>query len=142
VAASILWPALLSAGAGARIHSESSWLGAAVYLSAGLICHQRADRSFHTHGVKWPVCARCAGLYLAAPLGALVALAGGRGLRRPRDLKALGLAALPTAATFVLEHGGFASITSTHRFIAALPLGAVVAWVVVRAARGPEAAIE
>ena len=46
------------------------------------------------------------------------------------------------AATFVLEHGGIASITSTQRFIAALPLGAAVAWVVVRAARGPHAAIE
>jgi uncharacterized membrane protein len=142
VAASLLWPALLAAGAGARATGEGSWLGAAVYISAGLVCHQRDDRSFHTHGVKWPVCARCSGLYLAAPLGALVALAGGRGLRRSRDLKALALAALPTAATFVLEHGGFASITSTQRFIAALPLGAAAAWVVIRAARGPDAAIE
>jgi uncharacterized membrane protein len=142
VAASILWPGLLAAGAGARIHDETSLLGAAVYLSAGMVCHQRGDRSFHTHGVKWPVCARCSGLYLAAAVGALAALAGGRGLRRPRDLKVLGFAALPTAATFVLEHGGLASITSDHRFMAALPLGAAVAWVVVRAARGPEAAIE
>jgi uncharacterized membrane protein len=142
VAASILWPALLAAGAGARINDEGSWLGAAVYLSAGMVCHQRDDRSFHTHGVKWPVCARCSGLYLAASLGALAGLAGGRGLRRPRDLKLLALAALPTAATFVLEHGGFVSITSAQRFIAALPLGAAVTWVVVRAARGPEAAIE
>jgi uncharacterized membrane protein len=133
---------LLAAGAGARINNEGSLLGAAVYLSAGLVCHQRGDRSFHTHGVKWPVCARCSGLYLAASLGALAALAGGGGLRRPGDLAALAFAALPTAATFVLEHGGFATITSAHRFIAALPLGAAVAWVVVRAARGPEAAIE
>src|SRR6186713_2453169 len=142
VAASLLWPALLAAGAGARATGEDSWLGAAVYISAGLVCHQRDDRSFHTHGVKWPVCARCSGLYLAAPLGALVALAGGRGLRRSRDLKTLALCAFPTAATFVLEHGGIASVTSTQRFIAALPLGAAVAWVVVRAARGPHAAIE
>ena len=142
VAASLLWPALLAAGAGARATGEDSWLGAAVYISAGLVCHQRDDRSFHTHGVKWPVCARCSGLYLAAPLGALVALAGGRGLRRPWDLKTLALCAFPTAATFVLEHGGVAPITSTQRFIAALPLGAAAAWVVVRAARGPHAAIE
>jgi uncharacterized membrane protein len=92
--------------------------------------------------VKWPVCARCSGLYLAAPLGALVALAGGHGLRRQRDLRILALAAVPTAVSFVLEHGGLAPMTSTLRFIAALPLGAAVAWVVVRAARGPEAAIE
>jgi hypothetical protein len=138
----MLWPALLAAGAGARLHSERSWLGAAVYMSAGLICHQRVERSFHTHGVKWPVCARCSGLYLAAPLGALGAALGGGGLRRRRDLTVLALAAFPTAATFVLEHGGLASITSPQRFIAALPLGAAVAWVVVRAARGAEAAIE
>jgi uncharacterized membrane protein len=142
VAASILWPALLAVGAGARIRNENSSLGAAVYLTSGLVCHQRDERSFHTHGVKWPVCGRCSGLYLAAPLGALLALAGGRGLRRSQDLKALALAAFPTAATFVLEHGGIASISSTHRFIAALPLGAAAAWVVVRAARGPHAAIE
>ena len=142
VAASILWPALLAAGTGARVRDEGSPLGAVVYLTGGLVCHQRDDRSFHTRGVKWPVCARCSGLYLAAPLGALVALAGGRGLRRSRDLKTLALAALPTAATFVLEHGGIASISSTQRFIAALPLGAAVAWVVVRAAQGPNAAIE
>ena len=54
----------------------------------------------------------------------------------------LALASLPTAATFVIEHGGLASITSMVRFIAALPLGVAVTWVVVRAARGPEAAIE
>jgi uncharacterized membrane protein len=142
VAASILWPAFLAAGAGARLRNEVSPFGAAVYMSGGLVCHQRDDRSFHTHGMKWPVCARCSGLYLAAPLGALVALAGGRGLRRSRDLKMLALCAFPTAAAFVLEHGGIASITSTQRFIAALPLGAAVAWVVVRAARGPHAAIE
>ena len=142
VAASILWSALLAAGAGTRIYNEHSSVAAAIYLAAGLVCHQRDDRSFHTHGVKWPVCARCSGLYLAAPLGALAALAGGYGLRRRRDLTVLAFAALPTVATFVIEHGGLASITSTVRFIAALPLGAAVAWVVVRAARGPEAAIE
>jgi uncharacterized membrane protein len=142
VAASILWPAFLAAGAGARIRDDNSFLAAAVYMSGGLVCHQRDDRSFHTHGAKWPVCARCSGLYLAAPLGALVALTGGRGLRRSRDLKMLALCAFPTAVTFVVEHGGIALITSTQRFIAALPLGAAVAWVVVRAARGPAAAIE
>jgi len=142
VAASILWPVLLGMGAGTRIQNERSGFAGVVYLSAGLVCHQSDDRSFHTHGVKWPVCARCSGLYLAAPWGALAALAGRNGLRRRRDLTILALAAVPTAVTFVLEHGGLAPMTSILRFIAALPLGAAVAWVVVRAARGPEAAIE
>ena len=118
------------------------WPAAVVYTAAGLVCHQRDDRSFHTHGVKWPVCARCSGLYLAAPLGAFAALLGPGRLRRARDLKMLAFAAAPTAITFVLEHGGVAGVSSAARFVAALPLGAAVAWVVVRAARGPETAIE
>ena len=142
VAASIVWPLLLATGAAARIHSGPSWIAAAVYMTSGLVCHQRDDRSFHTDDVKWPVCARCSGLYLSAPLGALAAFAGGYGLRRRRDLTVLAFAALPTAATFVFEHGGLATMTSIVRFVAALPLGAAVAWVVVRAARGPDAAIE
>ena len=142
VAASILWPVLLAVGATARIQSEHSGMAAGVYLAAGLVCHQRDARSFHTHGVKWPVCARCSGLYLAAPLGALAAVAGGGSLRRRRDLKILALAAVPTVVTFVLEHGGLAPMTSAMRFFAALPLGASVAWLVVRAMRGPDAAIE
>ena len=142
VAASILWPALLAAGAGTRIYNEQSLMAGAVYLTAGLVCHQRDDRSFHTLDVKWPVCARCSGLYLAAPLGALAAMARGRGLRRRRDLMTLALAAAPTAITFIVEHGGLTPMTSMVRFVAALPFGAAVAWVVVRAARGPEAAIE
>jgi uncharacterized membrane protein len=142
VAAAMIWPLVLSAGAAARIARTGSSAAAAVYTAAGLVCHQRDDRSFHTYGVKWPVCARCSGLYLAAPLGAFAALLGAGRLRRARDLKVLALAAAPTAITFVIEHGGVASVSSATRFVAALPLGAAVAWVVVRAARGPETAIE
>ena len=47
---------------------------AAAYQVGGILCHQRADRSFHTDAVQWPVCARCAGLYMSAGLGALVML--------------------------------------------------------------------
>lgn len=142
VAAAVAWPLALAAAAAARMEHTGSVPAAVVYTAAGLVCHQRADRSFHTHHVKWPVCARCSGLYLAAPLGAFAALLARGRLRRPRDLKALAVAAAPTAITFVLEHGGLASVSSASRFLAALPLGAAVAWVVVRAARGPETAIE
>jgi uncharacterized membrane protein len=142
VAAAVIWPLVLSAGAAARMERAGSPAAAAVYTAAGLVCHQRDERSFHTYGVKWPVCARCSGLYLAAPLGAFAALLGPGRLRRARDLKVLALAAAPTAITFVIEHGGIADVSSATRFVAALPLGAAVAWVVVRAARGPETAIE
>jgi len=70
VAAAIVWP--LAAG-GAVWHRASHpddrpALGAAVvYLAGGRICHQRPERSFATRDVQWPVCARCSGLYLAAP---------------------------------------------------------------------------
>ena len=72
VAAAIAWP--LVAG-GAHWHRASHPEGGqgpwatVVYLAGGRICHQLPERSFHTHGVAWPVCARCSGLYLAAPFG-------------------------------------------------------------------------
>jgi len=33
------------------------------------MCHQRAERSFYFGIRKFPVCARCTGMYLAVPLG-------------------------------------------------------------------------
>jgi uncharacterized membrane protein len=38
------------------------------------ICHQRNDRSFYSGLRKFPVCARCTGIYLALPLGVVLAL--------------------------------------------------------------------
>jgi uncharacterized membrane protein len=141
-AAAILWPVLLVAGTASRIAARQPWLTATVYAAAGTVCHQRPDRSFHTHGARWPVCARCSGLYLAAPVGAIVAAASRRRLRRARDLRVLAIAALPTVVSFVLEHAGLTAVTSAVRFVAALPLGAALAWVVVSAATGPERSIE
>lgn len=34
-------------------------------IAGAKICHQREDRSFHAGIRKWPVCARCSGIYLA-----------------------------------------------------------------------------
>jgi uncharacterized membrane protein len=141
VAASIVWPLLLASGAVALAWRPGSWPAAAVYAVAGTVCHQRDDRSFHTHGVKWPVCARCSGLYLSAPVGALAAAALAGSLRRRRDLGILAIAAAGTAVSFAVEHGGIAPLSSTVRFAAALPLGAALAWVIVRAARGPGSSI-
>ena len=136
VAAAVLWPTLLSAAAIERVRGEAPGLAAVVYLIAGRVCHQRPERSFHTHGVSWPVCGRCSGLYLAAPFGALVVLAG-RSRTSPsgrRVRSVLYLAALPTAITVLLEWSGVVGVGNAARAIAALPLGAAVAWAVVSVA--------
>jgi len=118
-------------------------LAAAAYLTGHVVCHQLPDRSFHPFGVQMPVCARCAGLYASAPLGAALALVLGVGAvggrRRPTAAlvrAVLVTTALPTAATWSVEWLGLAHVSSIGRFAAALPLGAAIAWVVVTAVGG------
>jgi uncharacterized membrane protein len=45
------------------------------YAMGHLVCHQRPDRSFFSCGQQWPVCGRCAGLYMGFACGGLVGLA-------------------------------------------------------------------
>jgi uncharacterized membrane protein len=116
------------------------WLGTSVYAVAGRICHQRPERSFHTAGVQWPVCGRCAGLYLAAPFGAVLALAAAR--RHVPSRAWFVAAAVPTAVTFGLEFFGLAPMTSVARALAALPLGAAVTYFMVAAIRSGPGAVE
>lgn len=103
-----------------------------VYAAASRICHQRPERSFHTHDVAWPVCARCTGLYLAAPFAAFVAFR-----RRPSatssvsPMRVVALAAIPTVLTLVWEWGGLGTPPNLVRFVTALPLGAAVAFVLI-----------
>lgn len=137
LAAALAWPAWLVSGTVARVEGRAPWLVAGVYLSASQVCHQRVDRSFHSHGVPWPVCGRCTGLYLAAPLGALAALRRRRGRTGRRDVIGLAAAAVPTALTFALEQLGAVDVSTWVRCAAALPLGTAVAWVIVHVARGP-----
>jgi uncharacterized membrane protein len=136
--ASILWPTTLGAAAWTSIRGEPApWTGI-VYLAASRVCHQRPDRSFHTAGVQWPVCGRCSGLYLAAPLGALAAAATAK--RRARSASALvlvGAAAVPTVVTIALEWLHVAPISNLARALAALPLGAAIAFVLIRTAGRP-----
>ena len=140
--AAIAWPLFLAAGLRSRIEGEAPWLTSVVYLSAGRVCHQRPERSFHTSGVSWPVCGRCAGLYLAAPFGAVLALML---MRRRRAAAAswrwMALAAAPTALTWVLEYASVVPVSSLARALAAVPLGAAVAFVIVAVA-GPRPSIE
>lgn len=152
VAAAIVWP--LAAG-GAVWHRAShpdrgpGLSVTVVYLAGGRICHQRPERSFATRDVQWPVCARCSGLYLAAPFGALALLARrryvGRGSSRAKVgvfgaaratpyVRILALAAIPTALTLLWEWGGMGTPSNLIRFTTALPLGAAVMWVLLQVA--------
>jgi uncharacterized membrane protein len=144
VAGAIVWPVALGAAAAARMTGAPRAWTTVVYAMASTVCHQRPDRSFHTAGVQWPVCGRCAGLYLAAPMGAVFALFSRRRRRAVRDRASiawLAIAALPTAATLALEWSGLSTVTSIARAAAALPLGAALAFVVVRSVSGRDASI-
>jgi uncharacterized membrane protein len=100
-----------------------------VYLTGSFVCHQRPERSFHEGRVQYPVCARCTGLYVAAPFGLLAALLWGRvaDARAYRRWRLVLFAALiPTVVSIALERLGGPSDT-VSRAIAALPLGAAAA---------------
>jgi uncharacterized membrane protein len=139
VGAAIAWPLVAGAALWQRVssHSEPAW-STLVYAAAGRICHQRPERSFHTHDVAWPVCARCSGLYLAAPFAALVAFR-----RRQSDavrrhaFRSVALAAIPTVLTLTWEWAGLGTPSNAWRFMTALPLGAAIAAVLVATSREP-----
>jgi uncharacterized membrane protein len=104
-----------------------------IYGVGGLVCHQRSDRSFHRGSLRWPVCARCAGLYLSAGVGSLVVLisrpwwrylAGGPGVRAGSLLLT---AAAPTLASWSVERLGLMAAGNTLRAVLAVPLGLAVA---------------
>jgi len=116
-------------------------LGGLLYAAGSLICHQLSDRSFHLQGSQLPVCARCFGLYAGGALGSIAGAAAfvRRALGRLR-IPAMHLnwiatvaAAMPTLVTFSIEWGLGWPVSNTVRAVAALPLGAVVAFVVVSA---------
>jgi uncharacterized membrane protein len=139
VIAALVWPLVLASGWIQRAHRGGGTWHAVVYAAASRVCHQRPERSFHTADVQWPVCGRCSGLYLAAPIGALVGL--GRGRWRYPARAALVLAAIPTALTIVVEWMTPA-VGNLTRAVAALPLGAVSAAVVARTAAGRSESIK
>lgn len=100
-----------------------------------------------------PVCARCAGLYAGAAVGAVAGiLAAYRRRWRPvgnsggESLGAwrigLALAAAPTVATLVLERLLGVPITNAARASAGVLLGAAVGWVVASSVRGRAALMD
>jgi uncharacterized membrane protein len=108
-------------------------VAAVAFVGAGHVCHQRPERSFQIGGHAMPVCARCAGLYLAAPLGlAGVLLMGRRGRADDRASRwwriAIVAAAVPTVISVGLEWiAGPGLSCNISRAMTAAPLGGVLA---------------
>jgi uncharacterized membrane protein len=136
VAAAVL--ACLMAGWAALV-PLAPWLGgldgglafvAAVADQAGaLVCHQRPERSFATGGRRWPVCARCSGIYLAAGLTVVAGLAVRarvRGASRSAWRVAVAVALFPIALTWALERAGAVAISNPWRALSGAPLGVVL----------------
>ena len=94
------------------------------------ICHQRPERSFFFNGHQLPVCARCTGLYVGAAAAAPLALFAAASAAVARARWMLLLAALPTLVTWTLEFAGLMPFSNVARFISALPLGFLAAWLV------------
>jgi predicted membrane protein DUF2085 len=154
--ASIVWPLMMAAAVWDRAANGGSVWSSVLYAAASRICHQRPERSFHTAGVKWPVCGRCSGLYLAAPIGAVAAVMASRRRRKdvagrlthrvnrlPRSVVLLlAIASAPTALTLAGEWSGLIPVTTLARALAAVPLGAAIAFVIVRVASGAPRTIE
>lgn len=129
-------------------------ISAVTYLTGAFICHQHPERSFHFRDTQWPVCARCAGLYVAAPFGlgwALLHSFAGAGKRRPRRAElspavgrmirlALIITAIPTAVTWSGELLGLIHPSNEIRAASALPLGLSIAAVLGHALGTPQPA--
>lgn len=103
-------------------------LRAAIYAAGSLVCHQRPERSFASCRRQWPICGRCAGLYMGAAAGALAALAGAGAAGSWRQWRArVGAGAAPTAALWAVEALGLVDPGTPLRFVVAafagLPVG-------------------
>jgi uncharacterized membrane protein len=124
----------------------------AIYAAGSLICHQRAERSFHLFGVQMPVCARCAGLYVGAAVAAAFVIA--RAIytlaHKPSEVSSrwsipvpalwtartvVVASCLPTIATLLYEWITGQMPANAIRALAGVPLGAAAAGIVASADR-------
>ena len=150
--AALAWAVLLVAvpflASRSRATSFATGIVVAVYTIGSFVCHQLPERSWRLWTAQMPVCARCTGIYFGAAIAALIAAV----LRSPNRLAllshsmarepfrratarvALALAALPSLATLVYEWTTGVMPSNALRFAAGIPIGVVVAWLVVSAA--------
>jgi uncharacterized membrane protein len=111
------------------------WLGAAVYVAGGFVCHQLPDRSFHWHGAQLAVCARCTGIYLGACGAAILAPLPASTFApwiesRARVAWLLGAAAVPALVTVAAEWAGWWQPAAITRALTGVVLGVTGAIVV------------
>ena len=111
------------------------------YVLGSLVCHQRPERSFHPWDIQVPVCARCEGIYLAAPFGiGLILSARRHGSPRlaSRRLwqRVVSLACLPTILTLAWEWTTGDMTSGMVRAAAGGVLGAAIAATVAAVATG------
>jgi uncharacterized membrane protein len=111
-------------------------IAGALYAIGSQICHQKPERSFHFVAAQLPVCARCIGIYVGAAFGSAAALSGRIRMHATSSSARmlLFLGAVPTVITWACEWTGLWQGSNIARATAGLPLGVVVAFVVVQAA--------
>lgn len=100
-----------------------------VYFVGSAVCHQLDARSFHLWaGHQMPVCARCAGIYVAAAVAAVVAAVRPVRSSRVNPRVAVGLALLPAAASLVYEWTTGITPSNLARAATGAVLGGTVGW--------------
>jgi uncharacterized membrane protein len=142
VAAAMTWVGLLVVTPllASRPHATpiASALILAVYAIGSLVCHQLPERSYHLWAAQMPVCARCAGIYFGAVIGVIASVfRAGTVSARARSLGPrviLALAATPTLVTLLYEWTTGDMPRHAIRAAAGVPIGLVIAWLVVGAA--------
>lgn len=156
-AAAVLWAASLPLAVYAADRADAArptanLFALAVYQLGSIVCHQRAERSFHLASFPLPVCARCTGVYAGAAVASVAttlwlhasarrtAAAGHQASRATRaaafsarDARIVLLAAaLPAFATLLYEWTTGDPPSNELRALTGLSLGAGVAWIVLR----------
>jgi uncharacterized membrane protein len=108
----------------------------AVYILGSAVCHQLPERSFHLWSHQMAVCARCTGIYAGAAIAVIAApMLQPRSMDAHRWRLALAAAAAPAALSLLYEWTTAQMPSHWIRAATGVPLGAVVAWMVVSVMR-------